>query len=425
MKVGIVGGGMAGLSAAHYLSRGGHKVALFEKNNELGGLLSGVKIGDSFVEKFYHHLFTGDRFMIELIKEVGLEERLVFKKAPMATYYEDRIYPFSSALDLLRFSPLSLADRLRVGLVSLYLKSVSGGQKFSTVTAQDWLKRYYGERAYKVVWEPLLRSKFGENASGISMAWFWSRVHDRTFSLGYLRGGFQLLIDKIGEELQKSGAEISLGVSISSISADSEGKTVIRCNNGNVEERFFDEVVVATPLPIFLNLVEGLPEDYVKNLETIKFRSALSLILVLEKSFMGCYWLNVNDEEFPFVAVVEHTNFASNEDYGGKTILYVGSYLDANDEKMQMSKGQLLNLYTPYLQKINPDFKPAWIADAHLFRGNFAQPIATTDYESKIPPFETPVENVYLATMAQVYPQDRGTNQAVEQGKNAAKIISS
>jgi len=410
MKIAIVGGGLTGLSAAYYLSKKSHQLTLFEKEEQLGGLAAGAKIGGTFVDKYYHHIFAGDRLLIDLIKEVGLGGRLVFKKPPTAIFYQGRTYPFTSALDLLRFAPLNFVERPRFGLVSLYLKQISDGQKFSQVPVSNWLKKFYGSQSYKIVWEPLLRSKFGEYASEVSMAWFWSRVHDRTFSLGYLQGGFQVLVEKLREEIEKAGGTVQSGVSY------------FGSGRGSDRSRF-DKVIVATPLPVFLDLFPGLPVDYVRDLETIKFRSALSMILVLKKTLMNCYWLNINDESFPFVAAVEHTNFVPFEDYGGKTILYLGSYLDPADEKLKMSDDELFVLYLPYLQKINPAFDKTWLEQKFVFRANFAQPIVTTDYVTKIPPLTTPLENVYLATMAQVYPHDRGMNQAVKLGYDICNVV--
>jgi protoporphyrinogen oxidase len=410
MKIAVVGGGLTGLSAAYYLSKKGHQVSLFEKDNQLGGLAMGVSIDGVFVDKYYHHIFAGDRCIIDLIKEVGLGEHLVFKKPPTAVFYQRRIYPFTSALDLLRFTPLNFIDRLRFGLVGLYLKAIPDGKRYSATKAPDWLKKFYGSRSYQIVWEPLLRSKFGKSASDISMAWFWSRIHDRSFSLGYLRGGFQLLADRMRKEIEKSGGTVKLGVSY--------------FDHGRGSDRIpFDKVIVTTPLPVFLDLFKDLPPDYVWGLKAIKFRRALSMVLVLKKPFMDCYWLNINGENFPFVAVVEQTNFIPPTDYGGQHILYLGSYLDPHDPKLKMTNEDLFDLYLPYLQKINPDFDPSFIIHYSLFTDSYAQPVVTTDYATKIPPLVTPIKNVYLATMAQVYPQDRGMNQAVRLGKDVCNFV--
>ncbi len=407
MRVGIVGGGITGLSAAYYLSKKGHQVVLFEKDVQLGGLASGLKFGDVFVDKYYHHIFTGDDSILSLIEELGLSERLAFKKPQTANFYRGRIYPFGSASDLLRFQPLGFAGRLRFGLVSLYLKKISDGRKFSAAAARDWLEKSYGRNSYQIIWEPLLRSKFGKDVSGISMAWFWSRVHDRSFSLGYLKSGFQVLVNELEETIKSNGGEVRLNTSLASL-ADMAN---------------FDKIIVTTPLPVFLDLAKGLPDEYKTKLRTIKFRSTLSTILILRKSFMKPYWLNINDEDFPFVAVVEHTNFIPSSEYGGKTILYVGSYLGSRDQKLEMSKEDLFDLYFPYLKKINPEFNKGWVEQSFVFKNDFAQPVVTTDYAAKIPPLETPFKNVYLATMAQVYPQDRGMNQAVRLGKDVAENI--
>ena len=239
------------------------------------------------------------------------------------------------------------------------------------------------------------------------MVWFWSRIHDRSFSLGYLQGGFQLLADRLAEVIKERGGEIRLNTPLTSLA----------------EMANFDKIIVTAPLPVFLDLAKNLSEDYKDGLETIKFRSALSMVLALKKSFMKPYWLNINDAAFPFVAVVEHTNFLSSSDYGGKTILYLGSYLDSSDEKLRMSDEELFDFYLPRLQKINPKFSRSWVEKQFVFKDDFAQPIVTTDYESKIPSFKTPLKNIYLATMAQVYPQDRGMNQAILLGKNVAESV--
>jgi len=410
MKVAVVGGGLTGLSAAYYLSKKGHQVTVFEKENHLGGLAAGVKVGGTFVDKYYHHIFAGDRWLLDLIKEVGLDGRLVFKKPPTAIFYQGRTYPFTSAFDLLRFTPLNFVERLRFGLVSLYLKQISDGQKFSQVPASNWLKKFYGPRSYEIIWEPLLRSKFGEYGSDVSMAWFWSRIHDRTFSLGYLRGGFQILVERMREEIGKSNGTVQSGVSY--------------FGSGRGSDRtLFDKVIVTTPLPVFLGLFPDLPVDYVRDLETIKFRSALSMILILKKPFMNCYWLNINDADFPFVAAVEQTNFIPPSDYGGKHILYLGGYYPQDHRFFSVKKEEIFQEFLPYLKKINPDFDPSFVIHYSLFTNHYAQPIVTTDYMTKIPPLATPLKNVYLATMAQVYPQDRGMNQAVKLGKDVAEII--
>lgn len=435
MKIAIVGGGLTGLTAAYYLSKTKkYKVYLYEKNSDLGGLLGIFTINGVGLEGYYHHLAISDKDIISLIKELSLGERLLYLTSKVGIFYEKKIYPFSTPLDLLSFPAVSFLTRIRLGLATLYLQkiiTIKNWQVLRNIPAQKWFRKAVGEQGFKVIWKPLLKGKFGHHyANKISMAWLWFRIHWRGNSrskgfqeeqLVYLEGGFKILVDALARQIKNNGGEIYLNSSVKKIK---QGKNKISLTLENGETNIVDKCIVTVPNPVFAEITPDLLKANKKRLLKVKYRAAMVMVLRLKKPFMEkIYWLNIHEENSPLLAVVEQTNFVNPRMYGGESILYAGNYPDQNDPIMQMDEELIVDLVSKELKKINPEFKRDWITNYWLFRDKFAQPIVTTDYHTYIPPVKTGIKNLYLANMAQVYPEDRGANQAVRDGKNIAQKI--
>lgn len=424
MKIAVLGAGLTGLTAAYYLSQKGYKVTVFEKEATSGGLASCFKNNDWEwpLERFYHHLFANDFAAVNLIKKLGLGPKLFFKKPITAIYYQNSNHPFDSASALLKFPHLTFSERLRTGAVLAYLKLISNYKSLEKITAEKWLKKTMGQRSFDVLWKPLLTSKFGNYASKVSAAWFWARIKKRTKSLGYLEGSFQILIDCLIEKIKENNGQILLNNEVVKIRQDNKGTLHVHFNDMNHYSEF-DKVVVTIPTSIFLKITSGLLKNYRLPLSQISHLWAQTLILKLKEPFLKkIYWLNINDASFPFLAVVEHTNFIDKSHYGDHHLLYIGNYLPNGHPYLKKSAAELFEIFKPYLQKINPNYT----LDAKrymLFSAPFAQPIIPVNYSKIIPPFETPIKNVYLANMQQVYPWDRGTNYAIELGEKVAELI--
>ncbi len=436
MKIAIVGGGFTGLSAAFYLSDKKHQVTIYEKEKYLGGLAATYKApGWKWsVERHYHHWFTNDNAALSLINKLGLSEKIIFPKTLTANYYNGRIYPFNSPLQLLAFSPLSFGNRVRTGLITLALKLIpsSIGQTLESQKATDWIRRYFGEESYNNIWEPLLEGKFSRYKEEINMAWFWARIKKRTLRLGYLEGGYQTLVDAFVHKLEKAGCTVFTGKSFE-----------------NKYRKNFDRVIVTTPSFTFIRMFPQLPEKYKKRLLSIKHLHALNLLLITKERILDeVYWLNINEKGFPFLAVVAQTNMIGENHYGGNHLTWIANYLPPGHPYLKMDKEELIRLYMPYLKKINPNINPQFTthpaSDGHrlsgipsqggksspwldnysqLFIGSFAQPIFPLNYSKIKPEFTTPLPYIYIANMDMVYPWDRGTNYAIEMGEKVASLI--
>jgi len=417
MKVGIIGGGFTGLTAAYELLCKGHEVVLLEKDNTWGGLSSSFEVLPGVkIERFYHHLFTNDREAINLATRLGLSAKLKVLDGKTSHYYDGEIYPLDSPISVLMFSPLPLIDRLRFGLVTLYLKLVNGSGLEGT-TAVAWLKKWYGRRSYEVVWKPLLVGKFADHYEDVSMIWFWARVKKRTQGLIYPEGGFQTIIDKLIEEILSMGGRIEGGVKIQRLGQTGSGLWEVGVTKGENYYQLgpFDKLTVTTSAKTFLELFPSLPGGYRNKLGAIDYINAQILIMVLNRRLSTNYWMNIGDKSFPFLVVGEQSNLLGLDYYGGNSIVYLGNYLGDGDRRLALSEEELLTLYEPYLRKINPEFKKSWVTKSIKFVGPYAQPIVDVNYSARIPPFEVPgFNNLYFATMAQVYPWDRGVNYAIK-----------
>jgi protoporphyrinogen oxidase len=416
MKIAVVGAGVGGLAAAYDLARAGHEVEVFEAADYVGGLASGFKIPrwDWSVERYYHHWFASDRHILGLIDELGWSRRVLFTRPVTAVYHEGSFYALDSALAVLRFPGIPLVDRLRLGVVIGYLRYLASWQPLERVTADSWMRRWVGERAYEALWEPMLVGKFGPYYREVNMAWMWARFKARTPSLGTFEGGFQAFADSFAERVKAEGTLIHLRTPVENIRSLSDGDLEITVEGSQVHVQ---QCLVTTSPGLLARLAPSLPQEYLRGLLELKSMGAVVLILALKHrlSEQGVYWHNLpKGVGFPFLSLVEHTNFISREFFGGDHIVYCGDYLDPGHEYFALAKEELLERFLPALTRINPDFEPDWVRDAWLFRTPYAQPVPPVNHAQSIPDLKTPLPGLWFASMSQVYPWDRGTNFAVE-----------
>ncbi len=445
MKVAIVGAGAGGLAAAYDLARAGRQVTILEADEHVGGLAAGFRVPrwDWSVERYYHHWFASDADILGLIRELGWSDRVLFPWPRTAVFHEGRFYtldgPLSDlfplpALDripgagflartfrVLRFPALSPLEGLRAGLVGLSLVLRKDWRPLETVTAHQWLRRRMGSRCYELLWEPLLVSKFGAHYRDVNMAWFWARVKARTPRLGTFVGGFQAFLDALAERVRQEGAEIRLRTRVDRIEPAPEGGLSLAIEGGR---QVFDQALVTTSPALLARLTPALPGDYLSQLLALKSMGAVVMVIALRErlSEQGVYWHNLpKPAGFPFLALVEHTNFLPPEHFGGDHIIYCGDYLDPDHEYFSLTHDELLRRFLVALPRFNPRFTPGWVRESWLFRTPYAQPVPPLNHSRAIPDLKTPVPGLWLASMSQVYPWDRGTNFAVQIARRAAR----
>ena len=421
VRYGIIGGGVLGLTAALRLAQQGHDVTVLEREPVLGGLASSFEVApDIWLERYYHHLFKSDHAAVGLIQELGLGERLEWHRPVTTVQVDGVVHQLDSPRSLLRFPPLPVDARLRMAAALALLKVWPTSRLLDGVEADRWMAIACGETGHRVVWRPLLAAKFGSSYRRVSMAWLWARLHDRTTDLGYLRHGFNQLYQGLGAAVRTAGGTIELGSQVTAIRAG-EGGRGVRVDRGDGPSLDFDRVVSTLP-PHLTGRLADLP-DLTRPIGGGAPLSAQCLILALDRPLTGTYWIGVGDAGAPFLAIVEHTAMCSPEDYGGRHLLYLGAYRERDDPRLSKSAEELIEIALPQLRLLNPAFDPAWIQERWLFAAPNAQPVVDRAYKAAIPPFETPMADLYLATMFQVYPHDRGQNYSIELAERLVKWL--
>ena len=429
--VAVIGGGFCGLAAAYELGRRGIRATVLERDAEVGGLAGSFDVGGTRVEKFYHHWFTSDTNVTALVDELGKSDHVLMRPTRTGMYYAHDFFKLSTPLDLLKFPLLSLPNRIRLGLLALRARRVRNWRALEDRTAADWLRQMGGDEVYRVVWEPLLRGKFGRAAEEVAAVWFWnklklrggSRGRDGGEQLAYYRGGFAALADALVEAIAGHGGDVRTNCPVVSLQVDSRGVTGVRCADGTLETA---AVIATPPLPVIADLVAPhVPKAYTDSLLRIRYLANVCVVLELDRSLSDIYWLNVNDPSFPFVAVIEHTNFEHARAYGGRRIVYLSKYLPMEDPIYSMTNRAVIDFAVDHLRRMFPELNERWVLGAHVWRAPYSQPIVERGYRRLIPGRRTPLEGLFVATMAQVYPEDRGTNYAIGMGRDVAALVAS
>lgn len=428
MKIIILGGGLTGLSAAFYLSQSGNTITVFEKGERVGGLAGGFKLRtwDWELERTYHHIFSNDTAILDLGREIG-HDAFVFSTPITASLFGSahnyRIFPVDSPKDFLLLPELSFISKIRAGFTVVFLKLSPYFPWYEKITSSDFLKKTMGGEAWNVLWEQLFQKKYGRYAEKILSSFIWARIKKRTQKLGYPKRGFQSFADALAETDKKKGVAIFPSTTVRSIQKRGN-KYEVEVNGATGSQIHETDIIISTlPYPISCSVMgEVFGRDYVKEQGKRKYLFAINLILKTKQPILkNVYWLNVGAKDIPIMCIVQHTNFVSSARYGGDNISYIAWYVEEGSDLLKKKENEMLEFVLPYLKDLSPGLDTPEVVG--LFKAPYAQPIFDKEFATISRSFVTPAKNIYVANLDMTYPYDRGTNYAVQLGKDVSNFI--
>lgn len=428
----ICGAGFTGLTAAYVLSKKGYKVHVLESGSSVGGLAGTFEFSDGVVlEKFYHHWFNNDIYVPELVKELGMEGDVITLTSRTGMYFNGRMWKLSTPMDLMRFTALSFVDRFRLGFLILQVRRIKDWHTIEHLSIREWLESLCGKKVYNIVWEPLIKSKFSIYAEAVNAVWMWKKLVLRGGTrnekggeeLAYFKGGFGRLAAAMVSAIERCGGKVSTDTRVTGVRAENNHVTALKTERGEITAKQF----LFTPaFPIIADIFTGSADDaWLDKLRRVRYLGNMCLVLRLKNSLSNTYWLNINDPGFPFVGVIEHTNFDTPDNYKGSHIVFLSRYLATVDPVWVYSDEMYVDFALTHLKRMFPEMDKSWVLEHRVWRAEHAQPVTERGYSSYVPPSDTPFDNAFISTMAQIYPEDRGTNYAIREGKLISERIKS
>jgi len=428
-QVVIIGSGLSGLSAAYQLSKQGCQVTIVEKSSVPGGLASSISIQGEIVERFYHFICQTDHHLLNLASELGISTKLHWQATKTSFYHDGKMYPFGTPWNLLNFSAVPFIQRLRFGLHIIFSRYRNDWRTLDRYPGKEWLIKNIGEKAYYVIWHPLLKIKFGKEYEKISAAWIWHRIwrvaksRQKLFDperFGYFEKGSYTLVETLISRLKKQGVNFIYGKSVNEISIQNNKVEAVILD----QETFPCQAIISTiALPNLIRILPNQTDEYFKKIQEIKYIGVVCALFNLRKPFSKVFWTNTNDKRIPFNGFIEQTNLNIHYQKKNLNLLYVPYYLDTKEPRYRFSDEDLYIEYIDALKIINPDFDSNWIKDKFVFRDPYAQAICKANFNDLVPSIKSPIQGLYITDSAQFYPEDRTLNSAIDTGFKAADFL--
>lgn len=436
MRVGIVGGGIMGISLGYYLSQQGVQVEIFEASPSLGGLAGPLILPDgTAVDRFYHAILSSDRHLRQLTTELGIYDQLRFNETRMGFYHNGQISSMNNAVEFLRFPLLGWVDRFRLGLTVLYAQFVRDYHSLEGISVEDWLVRLSGRHVFDTIWRPMLNAKFDGGFENTPATYIWSRLvrmkstrdgAQQKEQAGHLIGGYITLIEAMVKRIEAAGGEVHLRCPVQEVLIEGGVARGVRLAH---DTRFFDSVAVTMQAPVFRRLIPSAPRDYLDFLGQTEYLGIVCPLLVLDRPLTGYWTLNITDDRIPFTGVIETTAYIDPQYVDGHHLVYLPKYTAPGSLWQTKSDDEIRFLWLAKLQEMFPQFEMSSIRYFLVHRERYVEPLHGLNAEHLIPGIQTPIKNLYLATTAQIYPAltngesvSRHARQAADQIKNTTDV---
>jgi protoporphyrinogen oxidase len=430
MKVAVVGGGMMGVSLGYFLAQEGVKVEIYEASQNLGGLAGQILLRDgTSVDRFHHAILPSDSHLLQLCDDLKMTDQLRFRETRTGFYRQGEIHPLNSVLDFLRFPPLGWMERLRLCLTVLYTQSLRDWRRLEGISIEDWLLRLSGRRTFENIWRPMLRAKYGEGFDAIPATYIWARRAQMVSTragfakkelVGHLIGSHLALVKAMAMWIEKLGGKIHLDCPVQEIMIEDERAWGLRFGNTAIP---YDAIVATMQVPTYRRLIPDAYPTYHGFLDRIEYMGIIAPLLVLDRPLSGYCRLSIADDRFSYSDLIVTTTYMDPQFVGGHHLVYLPKYTAPDSWWQQLSDDEIRTIWLYELEAMFPPFSQSWIRYFPVHRERFIEPLHRLGGTDHIPSIKTPVENLYLATTAQIYPELTNGESVSRHARRAANIV--
>lgn len=425
-RVVVLGSGVMGLAAAYRALDLGHDVTVLEAAPEPGGMAAHFDLAGLSIERYYHFVCKADQPTFDLMAELGIGDRMRWKPTSMGYFVKGALHPWGDPVSLLRYPHLTLAEKIRYGLLMFVSTRRDSWPALETMSAKRWIENWCGESVYAKLWKPLFDLKFYEYADNVSAAWIWTRIRRIGRSrrslmqeeLGYIEGGSETLVEALGSAITARGGAIRLNEPATQVLTSDGQVTGVATRSGHYAA---DAVISTVPTPFVNRLVPDLSAESREAYDAIANIGVVCVVLKLKRSVTPHFWVNVVDPEMPIPGIIEFSNLRPTGT--GETVVYVPYYMPVTNPSWSRPDGEFVVESLACIRRINPSVSEADLVASHVGRLRHAQPVCPPGFQSMIPPVQTPIRGLQIADTCFYYPEDRGIAESVRLGQDMAQTL--
>ncbi len=426
----IVGGGMLGLALAWRLSGQGHRVTVLEAADHLGGLADAWQLGDVTWDRHYHVTLLSDSYIRAILKELDLDQEMQWVQTRTGFYVDGQHYSMSSSLEFLKFPPLGLVDKLRLGWTIFKASRIKDWKSLENIPVADWLRRLSGLRTFEKIWLPLLKAKLGEAYKETSAAFIWAtiarmyaarRTGLKKEMFGYLPGGYARLLERFEERLTERGVTICTDSPVNEVTRQDDGKLQVSLPDGSRDT--FDRVIITAPANIAARLAPQLEPEEKSRLKGVKYLGIVCASLLTKKPLGPYYVTNITDDWVPYTGVIEMTALVDPQQFGGRSLIYLPKYAAADDAVFTKSDDEIQQSCVTALARMYPHFRAEDVEAFRVSRVRQVFALSTLGYSTRVPGVATSIPGLSIVTSAQIVNGTLNVNETVRLAEDSLPLV--
>lgn len=418
------------MTIAHRLAQAGDDVTLLESAPHLGGLADAWQLGDVTWDRHYHVTLLSDIHWRNILKELDLEEQMNWVETKTGFYTDGQLYSMSNNVEFLKFPPLSLIDKFRLGATIFYASKLKDWKKLEQIPVADWLRKLSGSRTFEKIWLPLLRAKLGENYRKTSAAFIWATI-DRMYAarrtglkkemFGYMSGGYARILDAFTQQLIDEGVDVRTDTSTRLVRPTGVGTVMVEADDNSRTE--FDKVVLTTPSPVISKVCPGLSEHEHARHNGLQYQGIVCASALLKKPLAEYYVTNITESWVPFTAVIEMSTLVDRSELGGHNLVYLPKYVAPNDPLFEESDESIQERFVSALEKMYPHFTRDDLLEFRISRVRHVVSLTTLNYSKQLPAMQTSLPGVFAVNSAHIANGTLNVNETVKLAEDTVNSL--